>query len=183
MQHQPLVTTPRKPIRTDFFTTRERPSTLGCWIRYTGTLNDPRIDAVFIDDLDGKKKYFGCTYHYLIRSDGTIELGRDPKTISSVGKKHVQPHQIVIGVVGGLAFGDNGSVDQAATDTPEQEASVEWLLQALADTLNVPLEITDGREFLQQGRHLEAIEPHDENGETIPDNDKEETLSTGELIL
>jgi hypothetical protein len=86
--------------------------------------------------------------------------------------------------VGGLSLGVSGpspaakrhpsdtSVQQAANETPEQEAALEWLMQALADTLMVPLEITDGREYLQSGKHLETEEPRDENGDPIFDEDE-----------
>ena len=177
-EQTPLISTARTVLRTDHFATRERPSTQSLWVRYTNTVNDPRIDAAFLDPLDGKKGYFGLTYHYIIRTNGHIEIGRDPKTISSVGKRHLQPSQIVIGIVGGLSLGVSGpspsdiSVQQAANETPEQEVALEWLMQALADTLMVPLEITDGREYLQSGKHLETEEPCDEIGDPIFDEDE-----------
>ena len=136
-------------------------------------MNDPRIDAAFLEPIDSKKGFFGLTYHYIIRTNGHIEIGRNPKTISSAGKRHLQHSQIVIGIVGGLSFdADNNSVKQVANETPEQEASLEWLMQALADTLRVPLEVTDGREYLQSRKHLPEDaheEPRDENGEPILD--------------
>ena len=183
-EQTPLISTARTDLRTDFFKTRERPSTQSLWVRYTNTVNDPRIDAAFLDPLDSKKGYFGLTYHYIIRTNGHIEIGRDPKTISSVGKRHLQPSQIVIGIVGGLSFGVSGpspaakrhpsdiSVQQAANETPEQEAALEWLMQALADTLNCELEVTDAREYLRSGKHLETEEPPDENGDPIFDEDE-----------
>ena len=172
-EQTPLISTARTVLRTDHFATRERPSTQSLWVRYTNTVNDPRIDAAFLDPLDGKKGYFGLAYHYIIRTNGHIEIGRDPRTISSVGKRHLQPSQIVIGIVGGLSLGvSDTSVQQAANETPEQEAALEWLMQALADTLMVPLEITDGREYLQSGKHLETEEPCDEIGDPIFDEDE-----------
>ena len=164
----PLITTARTVLRTDFFKTRERPSTQSLWVRYTNTVNDSRIDAAFLDPLDGKRGYFGLTYHYIIRTNGHIEIGRDPKTISSVGKRHLQPSQIVIGIVGGLSL----DAKQEANETPEQEAALEWLMQELADTLMVPLEVTDDRKYLRSGKHLETEEPPDENGDPIFDEDE-----------
>jgi hypothetical protein len=137
-------------------------------------VNDPRIDAAFLDLIDSKKGYFGLTYHYIIRTNGQIEIGRDPKTISSVGKRHLQPSQIVIGIVGGLSL----DAKQEANETPEQEAALEWLMQALADTLMVPLEVTDGREYLQSGKHLiedEDDQTTDQNHEDDEDDDQTTT--------
>lgn len=143
-------------------------------MRYTDSLNDPRIDAAFIDKLDAKRSYFGATYHYIIRTSGVIEIARDPRTRSSAGKRHLHRDHIYIGVVGGLE--PDGK--QSANETPEQEASLEWLMQALADTLGVPLEVTDSRENLQRRRdreeqqeqqdeQFEGQDPHDDNGNRL----------------
>ena len=45
-------------------------------------------------------------------------------------------------------------------------------MQALADTLNCELEVTDAREYLRSGKHLETEEPPDENGDPIFDEDE-----------
>mgnify|MGYP000072881165 FL=1 len=130
-------------------------------VRYTNTLNDPRIDTAFLDWIDACKKYFGCTYHYVIMTDGTIEIGRDPETISSAGKRIYHWDHINIGVVGGLDEQGN----QVANETPEQEAALEWLMQALADTLQVELTVTDHREYLHRKQEEEQEEQEQQQEE------------------
>lgn len=135
-------------------------------VHYTHTINDPRVDAAFLDEIDCGKGYFGVAYNYLIRTNGVIEVARDPRTISSIGPRHLHPTHIAIGVVGGLEL--DGSI--RANDTPEQEHALEELLQALADTLQVPLEVEDRRERLKAKQH-DPAEQEEEEGE----NDHEHT--------
>jgi len=113
--------------------------------------------------MNAKSGYFGCVWHFIVKTDGSIETGRDPRTISSVGNRANQPEQIVIGVVGGLSL----EGDLVANHTPEQDASVEWLLQTVADTLNVPLLITDDREKAEIGNHPALSD------DLLPDGDDE----------
>lgn len=150
------ITTAKQVLRTDTFRTQERGeyATRGVLIRYTNTVNDPRIDAAFMDTLDCAKGFFGITSHYVVRTSGTVEIGRDPKTISSSPPRRYHHDHIVIGVVGGLEL--NGH--QRANDTPEQDEAVEELLQALSDALQVPLEITDNREHLRETEAAEEAE-------------------------
>lgn len=93
----------------------------------------------------------------MIRTNGMIEIGRDPLTVSSAGKRHRQHDHIYIGVVGGLE--PNGK--QAANETAEQEASLEWLMQSLADTLGVELEVTDSREATKKQNSSRKEKPND----------------------
>jgi len=60
---------------------------------------------------------------------------------------------IFIGVVGGLEPTEGNRV---ATITNAQNEAVEWLVQELADTLGVPLEITDQIETWGASRSLKS---------------------------
>lgn len=164
------VTPPYKMLRTDHFKTSERSSTRGILVRYSNTVNDPRIDAIALDHFDACQSFFGCTAHYLVRSDGRVEVGRDPRTISSVAKGHMAYDHLVVSVVGGLD--ENGNL--VANDTPEQEESLEKLLIAIATALDTPLEVTDNRAFLRNlayADYLAAI-----GGEEIDDQETEAAL-------
>lgn len=147
------VTPPRKTIRTDLFTTRERASTRGVLVRYSNTVNDQRIDAVALDAWDCTRGYFGCVSHFVVRSDGRVERGRDPRTISSAPKPWLSQDHIVVTVVGGL---DEDAAFQA-NDTEQQTEALEALLQAIATALNVPLEITDQRAYLRNKAYQDYL--------------------------
>lgn len=163
------VTPPRKLLRTDTFTTRNRQSTRGIVVRYSNTVNDPRIDAVALDEWDGTRGYFGCASHFIVRTDGRIERGRDPRTISPSPKPWLRPDHIVVTVVGGL----DTDAEFQANDTAEQEAVLEVLLQAIATALDVPLEITDQRAYLRNKAYAEYLQ------ETGEDQDDDDDSATG----
>lgn len=128
-----------KILRTDMFKTMERPETTGVFVAYTRTIADPRIDAAFFDTIHCQRGYFGGLWHYVVRLDGTVEIGRGPRTISSYSSDSFYAEtQIYIGIVGGRDF-DTGDFKQ--TVTPEQDAAVEELIQAIANALNVELEV------------------------------------------
>jgi hypothetical protein len=123
-----------------------------------------------LDHFDACQSFFGCTAHFVVRSDGRIETGRNPQTISSVAKSHVAHDHLVIAVVGGLDKDGN----LVANDTAEQEDALEELLVAIATALNVPLEVTDQRAFLRNkayGEYLAAI-----GGEELDDQEVEDAL-------
>jgi hypothetical protein len=128
-------------LRVDTFPTRERLSTTGLNISYTNTIPYDRIDAHAMDYFDACKAYLGCTFHYVIRLDGVVEIGRNPKTLSSRGRSATRRHDtIFIGVVGGLNFEDGKRIDSI---TDAQREAVAELEQAIADTLNSPLDVND----------------------------------------
>lgn len=106
---------------------------------YTDHVPDPRIDAQFLDEFDSRKAYLGCTYHFVVKVDGTAEIGRKPSTISSRIKKNLQHDHILIGVVGGRDEEGN----RVSTITPAQRNTVELLMQKIAEALQVPLTVTD----------------------------------------
>ena len=128
-------------LRVNMFTTRERLSTTAINLAYANTIADDRIDAAAMDYIDACKGYLGCSFHYFIKLDGTVEIGRDPRTLSSRGRSATRRHDtIFIGVVGGLNFEDGKRED---TITDAQREAVAELEQAIADTLNTPLDVID----------------------------------------
>ena len=121
-------------------------------LAYTGHVPDRRIDAQFVDRTDSAKGYFGCSFHYIVTTEGIIEVGRDPRNRSSRTRmRRMHESAIFIGVVGGLATDTGYRVN---TITPAQNGSVEWLIQELADTLCESLEITDHIERWGDSRSL-----------------------------
>ncbi|SIT81218.1 hypothetical protein SAMN05421665_1235 [Yoonia rosea] len=128
-------------LRTELFPTMYRETTNKIVLAYTSHVPDPRIDAAAIDMLDATDHYLGCSHHYVISTEGRIEVGRNPLTRSSRTRiKRYQQQALFIGVVGGLAAGNGHRAD---TITAAQEEAVEGLLQALADNLGVELEVFD----------------------------------------
>lgn len=139
-------------LRTELFTVLDRDITNKLLVGYTNHVPDPRIDAAFIDYTDASRGYFGCSHHYVIGTTGRIEVGRNPRTRSTNTKqRRMHREAIHIGVVGGLSA-DTGY--RVATMTEAQNEAVEWLIQAIADTLGVPLELTDNLEHWAASRSL-----------------------------
>ena len=139
-------------LRTELFPTMHREITNKIVLSYTGHVPDNRVDAQFVEYTDCTKGYFGCSFHYVITTEGIIEVGRDPRTRSSRTRmRRMHKSAIFIGVVGGLAL-DTGY--RTNTTTPEQDVSVEWLVQELADTLGESLELTDYIETWGDSRSL-----------------------------
>lgn len=112
-------------LRTDLFKTVERAETRFIAIRDTLTKPDPEIDAKVMDTIHCRQGRLGIGYQFLLKINGTIQLGRDLKTCGS-HSKNLDRISVGIGVVGGTD--DKG--DRAFTRTPEQE-------EALADLLSV----------------------------------------------
>jgi len=128
-------------LRTDAFSTREREVTTGINFSYTNTIADSRIDAAAMDHEDCCKGYFGVSFHYVILIDGSVEIGRNPRTISSRGRSPLRRLEtLFVGVVGGLNF-ETGKREDTITEA--QRSSIAELEQAIADTLNTPLDVID----------------------------------------
>lgn len=129
-------------LRTDYFKTRTRDLSeiTDVLIKYGPTIPDPRIDANFFDAVLPSKGYFGVPFHYVVKMDSTVEVARDPLTTSTVGHRIHVPHNLTIGVVGGLDEETGARID---TLTDAQREAIEELLQRLADFLCKPLEVTD----------------------------------------
>jgi len=128
-----------RPLRTEFFATSIRDETKGVTIAYSDTILDPRIDAHALDYLSACKHFLGLTAHYLVKADASVEIGRNPHTITSEGDPAFRDLNFLVAVVGGR----NEVGDRVSTITAAQRNSVEWLLQSLADSLQTALIITD----------------------------------------
>lgn len=139
-EHVPRVSPAKVTLRTDLFKTRLRDQTLGIRFVYTYSVPDPRIDAAYLDYREACRKNLGISYHYVICTNGDIEVSRDPMTISAAGPRYQRSTHIAVGVVGGLSETTGKS---CKTLTAAQADSMSYLEQALSDALNVPLEIED----------------------------------------
>ena len=69
----------------------------------------------------------GCGYHYVIPTDGTIEVGR-PEEVVGAHCKHHNRHSIGVAYVGGLAADSQTSCD---TRTEAQKRALRSLLEDL----------------------------------------------------
>ena len=158
----------RSTLRTDLFKMLPREQMTGVSIVYTNTIADTRIDAHALDQVDAAKFFMGITYSYVILMDGTVELARDPLTYNSAGPLATRHCNILIGVVGGCDEDGNA----IPTATPAQREAVEWLIQALANALNRPLEITDvveDRSIRDQMRQQDEAEEAEEDALDLAD--------------
>ena len=141
-------------LRTELFPVMDREKTNRVILGYTGHTPDPRIDAQAIDTLDASLGYLGGSHHYVVTTEGRIEVGRDPWTRSPRTRtKRYQREGIFVGVVGGINA-ENGH--RLATITEAQNEAVEWLLQALADNLGVELEVVDHVENFAASRDVQS---------------------------
>lgn len=147
-------------LRTNLFKTSLREQTTRIVLNYTGHVPDPRIDAQYIDHSDACRSYLGITHHYLVKTTGNIEIGRDPLTKSPrTRQRRLHNTAIFIGFVGGL---DPETGYRANTITDEQDASLEWLMQAISDSLGVPLEVTDMLTTWRDSRSLKSTVSRDQ---------------------
>lgn len=102
---------------------------------------------------DSNRGYFGCVSHYVIRTDGRIETARNPRTISPAPKGLKAQDHLVVTVVGG----QDTEANMVANNTDEQEAALETLLEAIANALDQPIEITDLRAYLRNKAYAEYL--------------------------
>lgn len=112
-------------LRCHLFPTLPRASTLYFAVRDTLTPSDPNIDAFVVDEIHARQGRFGIGHHFLILTNGDIQLCRHLQTIGS-HSRNLDEVSIAIGLVGGV--GPSG--DRMNTRTPEQ-------LEALDDILGV----------------------------------------------
>ena len=71
--------------------------------------------------------WIGCGYHYVIPTDGTIEMGRPEEMVGAHCKNHNR-HSIGVAYVGGLAHDGQTPCD---TRTPAQKRALRGLLEDL----------------------------------------------------
>ena len=74
--------------------------------------------------------WFGIGYHWVIRRDGTIEAGRDERTVGA-HEPSVNAVSVAVCLVGGVAEADKRTAEN--NFTPEQFASLEKLLRELRE--------------------------------------------------
>jgi hypothetical protein len=128
-------------LRVDLFKTREREHTKGIFVGYLNTPPDPRICVEVMDEYDCCHGNFGVRHHFIVKTDGTVQVGRDIRTVAAHSRTQFDRwEQVAIGVVGGRNP-DTYTVEDTLTDA--QAAAIEELLQYCADTLGVPLEVHD----------------------------------------
>ena len=126
------------PSRTTLFKTLHRKITTGISVLFTDTPSDPRIGSEFLDYRDACQRFFCCSYHYVVRTDGAVEIARDPKTVSTRGRVSLHHSNVMVAVVGGR--NEDGTLNREIT--PAQLDATEWLIQQLANALQTPLEIS-----------------------------------------
>jgi len=151
-----VILKPWKTTRSMLFQTKVReasPYAPEVFIAHTSTISDPRIDADFLCDNDCNRGYFSNSYHYIIRTNGIVEIGRDPNRVSTRVRGPSRANSILIGIVGGITtLGDLQN-----TTTPAQEAALEELIQMIADGLNRSIDVTDRRRRKYQEEEEETL--------------------------
>jgi len=122
------ISKPPKPIRTDYFKTKERDVT--SYIAVRDTLTRPSVaESMTVSDLDAdhcRRGKFGIGYHVLVLHDGTAVQCRPLDTIGAHSRK-LDQISVAIGVVGGLD--EEGK--RMNTRTPEQTEMIEGLIAVL----------------------------------------------------
>lgn len=86
-----------------------------------------RLRVTDIDRYHRSLGWNGCGYHYVIPTDGTIEVGRAEDMTGAHCAKH-NTHSIGVCYIGGLAADGRTPKD---TRTPEQKAAMRKLLERL----------------------------------------------------
>lgn len=110
----------------NFIKIKSRQETNYIVVHCSATQNKPEIDWKTIDRMHRENGWLMCGYHYVIKTDGTIQNGRDRDAIGA----HVSGHNddsIGICLVGGVDS-NNNSVDNF---TDEQKESLAQLLLEL----------------------------------------------------
>ena len=90
---------------------------------------DQQSSAAQIDSWHRQRGFkFGIGYHYVIRRDGTLEMGRPEYMVGAHCKNHNQ-HSIGVCYEGGL----NARGDPADTRTPQQRETMRQLINELRE--------------------------------------------------
>mgnify|MGYP001823256391 CR=1 FL=1 len=113
---------------------------------------------------DASQAFLSITYHYVVRSDGRVEIGRNPRTVSTRGRVTAHHCNLYVGVVGGRT--KDGWPDYSITDA--QHEATERLMQEISNVLNTPLEIT--------GNVYQIVDVPDEADQEADDWSDEQTL-------
>ena len=109
-----------------FVSIKKRPKTKYLVVHCSATINNPDFDWKTIDRMHRQKGWICIGYHYVIRTDGTIEEGRPLGTIGAHVKGHNE-ESVGICLIGGTDLKGN-SVDNF---TKAQKDSLLKLLEWL----------------------------------------------------
>lgn len=115
-------------LRTDLFKTLDRAETRFIAFRDTLTLPDPDIDVTVMDKLYCKRGSFGIGHHFLVLTNGIIQLARNVHTVGSHSRDY-DAVAVAVGVVGGVD--ENG--DRLDTRTFEQNEAMQDLFEVLSE--------------------------------------------------
>lgn len=115
-----------KMLRTDLFKTVDRASTRFIAVRDTLTKPSANIDALVIDTIHCRQGRLGIGYHFLIITNGDIQLCRDVATVGSHSRDY-DDRSVAIGIVGGT---DEEGV-RLNTRNPEQLEALQDLTEFL----------------------------------------------------
>lgn len=122
-------------------------------VHCTATREGRPIDAKTIDKWHRQRGFAGIGYHYVVKLDGSVELGRP---LAKPGA-HVRGHnRYTVGVVyvGGLSY----ELAPKDTRTPEQKEALRSLLRELKERFP-NAEICGHRDFSPDLNHNGIIEP------------------------
>ena len=92
-------------------------------IHCTDTPKGMDVGVAEIDDWHRQKGWQGCGYHFVVRLDGSVEVGRDLNRAGAHCKDH-NPFSIGIAYVGGR----NADGETDDTRTPAQKVALRALL-------------------------------------------------------
>lgn len=115
-------------LRTDMFKTVDRAETRFIAIRDTLTRPDvaPEMDAKSLDTLHCNQGRLGIGYHFLLLTEGTIQLCRDIETCGSHSRSY-DTVSVSVGIVGGTDEEGN----RVNTRTSEQQEALGDLIEFL----------------------------------------------------
>lgn len=123
-------------LRTDLFKTMPRLETKYIAIRDTLTKPDADVDILKMDVIHCRRGRLGVGYHFLVLTDGTVQIGRDIETYGSHSRK-IDDCSVAVGVVGGV----DQEGKRECTRTPAQVEALSDLLELLRKMY--PLAVVD----------------------------------------
>lgn len=106
-------------LRCELFPTIDREVTQYIAIRDTLTRNDPTINAYDIDAVHCRQGRVGIGYHFLILSNGDIQLCRRLHSVGS-HSKYLDGQSVAVGIVGGVGDTEEAEGLRMDTRSPEQ---------------------------------------------------------------
>jgi len=113
-------------LRCDLFPTLYRGTTLYIAVRDTITEPKPEFNSYTIDAIHCRQGRLGIGYHFLILTDGTIELCRRIETVGS-HSRNLDEVSVAIGIIGGADEEGN----RVNTRTPQQIEALDDLVAVL----------------------------------------------------